>query len=68
MARISSHLLQQISRHISGIPATPEELSVIAAQLASQMDGLARLDELDLLNVEPAPVVLPPSLEQPSHG
>ena len=68
MARISSHLLQQISRHISGIPATSEELAVVAAQLAPQVDGLARLDELDLLNVEPAPVLLLPAPEQPSHA
>ncbi len=67
MARISSHLLQQISRHIAGMPATPEDLAVVAAQFASQVDGLARLDELNLLEVEPAPVLLPPSPEQASH-
>ena len=68
MARISSHLLQQISRHISGVPAPPEDLAIAATQLALQVDGLARLDELDLLNVEPATVVPPPSQEQRTHG
>jgi hypothetical protein len=68
MARISFHLLQQISRHISGVPAPPEDLAVAAAQLAPQLDGLGRLDELDLLSVEPATVVLPPSQEPRTHG
>jgi hypothetical protein len=68
MARISSHLLQQISRHISGVPAPPEDLAIAAAQLASQEEGLARLDELDLLNVEPATAVSPPSQEPRTHG
>ncbi len=68
MARISSYLLQQISRHISGVPAAPEDLAAAAAQLAVQVDGLARLDELELLGVEPATVMLPASQEQQIHG
>ncbi len=68
MARISTHLLQQISRHIGCVPAAPEDLAVAAAQLAPQVQGLARLDELDLQRVEPATVVLPPPQEQGIHG
>jgi hypothetical protein len=37
----------------------PRDLTSIAAQLGGQLDGLARLDDLDLLNVEPATVVVP---------
>ncbi len=68
MARISSHLLQQIGRHIARVPAAPEDLTIVAAQLAPQLDGLARLDELSRLGVEPAIIVPPPSPEPRSRG
>ena len=68
MARLSAHLLQQIGRHIARVPATPEDLATIAAQLAPQLQALARLDDLDLLAIEPA-IVLPPLFPEPrAHG
>ncbi|MBI2001579.1 MAG: hypothetical protein HYT85_01420 [candidate division NC10 bacterium] len=66
MAPISTHVLQAISQELSRIPVDPGDLATAASQLAPQLDGLARLDDLDLLAVEPATVLLPPS-EDP-HG
>lgn len=66
MAPISTHVLQAISQELSRIPVDPGDLAIAASQLTLQLDGLARLDELDLLAVEPATVLLPPS-EGP-HG
>ncbi len=60
MTAIPIQLLQAISQGLSQIPATPEDLAVAAAQLTAQAAGLARLDELDLLTVEPATMLLPP--------
>lgn len=61
MAAVSPHMLKSLSRHLSRLPTDPADLAVAAAQLAAQLDGLERLDELDLLSVEPATVLLPPS-------
>jgi hypothetical protein len=58
MADISTQLLQALSQELSRIPADP---AVAASQIGAQLDGLARLDELDLLAVEPATVLLPPA-------
>lgn len=60
MTPISTQLLQAVSREISRIPANPEDLEIAASQLGTQLDGLARLDDLDLLTEEPATVLLPP--------
>jgi len=59
MAPVSIHLLKSLSRHLSRVPTDSADLALAASQLASQLDGLDRLDELDLLAVEPATVVLP---------
>jgi len=61
MASISKDLLQSIAEVLARIPADPTDLTHSAVQLGSQLDGLARLDDLDLLNVEPATVILPPT-------
>jgi len=66
MAPISTQLLQSISQELSRIPTDQSDLTGAAAQLNAQADALLRLDELDLLNVEPATVLLPPS--EDSHG
>ena len=66
MASVSKELLQSIAEVLARVPADPTDLSNAAVQLGSQLDGLARLDDLDLLAVEPATVVLPPT-ETP-HG
>ncbi len=60
MAPITSDLLRALSQDLSRIPTSPEDLALAAAQLAGQQEPLARLDELDLLSVEPATVLLPP--------
>jgi hypothetical protein len=60
MAAISIHLLQALSQELSRIPVEPGDLASAAAQLAAQLEGLARLDDLDLSAVEPATVLLPP--------
>ncbi len=60
MAPITSDLLRALSQEWSRIPTSPEDLALAAAQLAAQQEPLARLDELDLLGVEPATVLLPP--------
>jgi len=61
MAPISTQLLDSISQELSRIPTEQRDLAVAAAQLNAQTDGLLRLDDLELLNVEPATVLLPPS-------
>ena len=60
MTPISTQLLQAVCRELSRIPADPGDLEIAASQLGTQLDGLARLDDLDLLNEEPATVLLPP--------
>lgn len=63
MASVSPQLLQALSRELSRIPVDPADLQVAASQIAAQLDGLDRLDDLDLLAVEPATVLLPPGEE-----
>jgi len=59
MASVSIPLLQALTQELSGIPASPGDLAIAATQLGSQLDGLARLDDLELLAVEPATVLVP---------
>jgi hypothetical protein len=61
MSPVTDHLLKTISQKLARIPVAPEDLPLARAQLASQLDGLERLDELDLMDVEPATVLLPPA-------
>jgi hypothetical protein len=61
MASVSIQFLQVLTQELSGIPANPGDLAIAATQLGSQLDGLARLDDLDLLAVEPATVLVPSS-------
>ena len=63
MAKVSTQLLQALSQELSRIPADSADLAVAASQIGAQLDGLTRLDELDLLAVEPATVLLPPAEE-----
>jgi len=63
MANVSTQLLQALSQELSRIPADPADLTIAASQVGAQLDGLARLDDLDLLAVEPATVLLPPTEE-----
>lgn len=63
MANVSTQLLQALSQELSRIPADPADLAIAASQIGAQLDGLARLDDLDLLAVEPATVLLPPTEE-----
>ena len=60
MANVSTRFLQALSQELSLIPTDPADLVFAASQLGAQLDGLTRLDELDLLAVEPATVLLPP--------
>jgi hypothetical protein len=68
MAPISTQVLQAISQELSRIPVDPGDLAIAAAQLGGQLDGLARLDDLDLLAVEPATVRLSPSEDAHAAG
>ena len=63
MADLSTQLLQTISQQLTRIPAEAADLAVAASQIGAQLDGLSRLDDLDLLTVEPATVLLPPTEE-----
>jgi len=63
MANVSTQLLQGLSQELSRIPVDPADLAIAASQVGAQLDGLARLDDLDLLAVEPATVLLPPTEE-----
>ena len=64
MAAISTEVLHAIAEGLAGVPVNPTDLAACAAQLGSQLDGLARLDDLDLQNVEPA-TLIPPPMEAP---
>jgi hypothetical protein len=61
MASVPTVLLQSIADVLARVPVDPADLAANVVQLGAQLDGLARLDDLDLLNVEPATVVLPPT-------
>jgi len=63
MADLSTQLLQTICQQLTRIPAEAADLAVAASQIGAQLDGLSRLDDLDLLTVEPATVLLPPTEE-----
>jgi len=58
MTSIPTALLQTIADLLARVPVDPADLPANVVQLGAQLDGLARLDELDLLNVEPATVFL----------
>jgi hypothetical protein len=60
MASVSKELLRTIAEALARVPVDPSDLPGIEAQLDAQLDGLAKLDDLDLLTVEPATVILPP--------
>lgn len=60
MASVSTALLQAIADVLARVPVDPNDLASNVVQLDSQLDGLARLDDLELLAVEPATVFLPP--------
>jgi hypothetical protein len=61
MASVSKELLQAIAEALARVPVDPTDLPSICAQLGAQLDGLAKLDDLDLRSVEPATVILPPT-------
>jgi len=58
MTSIPTALLQTIADLLARVPVAPADLPANVVQLGAQLDGLARLEELDLLNVEPATVFL----------
>jgi len=60
MATVSTQVLEALSQEFSRIPTDQGDLRIAATQLSAQLDGLARLDDLDLSAVEPATVLLPP--------
>jgi hypothetical protein len=66
MASVSNEILRTIAEALARVPVDPGDLPGIGGQLGAQLDGLAKLDDLDLLNVEPATAILPPT-EAP-HG
>jgi hypothetical protein len=63
--RLSPDLLQSIAQAWSRLAVEPGDLEALAASLPAQLEGLARLDELDLTSVEPATTLRPDLEEQP---
>jgi hypothetical protein len=61
MTSVSKELLQSIAEVLARVPVDPSDLAANVVQLGSQLDGLSRLDDLDLLAVEPATVLRPPT-------
>jgi Asp-tRNA(Asn)/Glu-tRNA(Gln) amidotransferase C subunit len=61
MSPITPELLQAVCRDLARLPLSPEDAAVLASQVSAQVDGLSRLDELDLGDVEPATVFVLPA-------
>jgi Asp-tRNA(Asn)/Glu-tRNA(Gln) amidotransferase C subunit len=61
MTPVSEDLLRSMAAELARVPVEPEDLPSVAAQLGAQIDGMARLDELGLQDVEPATVLVPPT-------
>jgi Asp-tRNA(Asn)/Glu-tRNA(Gln) amidotransferase C subunit len=61
MSPITPELLQAVCRDLARLPLSPEDAAVLAAQVSAQVDGLSRLDELELGDVEPATVFVLPA-------
>jgi hypothetical protein len=60
MPPISPSLLSVISQDLARIPLDPADADAVAAALSGQLDGLEQLDQLDLMPVEPATVLMLP--------
>ncbi len=56
---LTPDMLQAVARDLSRVPFDAGDAGVVMGMLASQLDGLARLDELDLAAVEPAVCMRP---------
>jgi hypothetical protein len=61
MSPITPELLQAVCRDLARLPLSPEDAAALAAQVSAQVDGMSRLDELELGDVEPATVFVPPA-------
>ncbi len=60
MASIPNSLIQSIAESLARLAVASGDLAAVAASVGAQVDGLAKLQDLDLLAVEPATVFLPP--------
>jgi hypothetical protein len=60
MATIPKSLIQAVAKSLARLPIDPADLAAVAASVEAQADGLAKLQELDLLTIEPATVCVPP--------
>jgi hypothetical protein len=58
MSAVTPELLVAVAREFAQLPLDPGDLPALVAQFSPQVAALARLDELELRDVEPA-VVLP---------
>ncbi len=58
MSALTPELLAALAREYSQLSVPAPDLASVLAQLAPQLEALARLDELDLRPVEPA-LILP---------
>ena len=66
MGSVSTALLQSVAAELARVPVGASDLPSIAGQLGGQLDGLARLDDLELLGVEPATMIL--AAPEAPHG
>ncbi len=60
MANIPSSVVQSVADSLARLPVDMGDVAAVAASVGAQVDGLAKLQDLDLLAVEPATVFLPP--------
>ncbi len=61
MLSIPNSLIQSVAESLARMPIDAADVAAVAASVASQVDGLAKLRDLDLQRVEPATVFLPPT-------
>ncbi len=61
MPSVPSSLIQSVAESLARIPIDAADLAAVAGSVGSQVEGLAKLRDLDLQGVEPATVFLPPT-------
>lgn len=55
--RLSVEVIQGVARELAGLELEPDRLKLLTARLEELLQEINQMDELDLNQVEPAPIV-----------